>query len=106
MWGPCVYAAVCSLKTELANDRRAYGLKYRVFARIVAALLVHTTVNSRSSGVHKFFKSLEAILKFWAPEWWYEAGGHTEGPEIIGATRYNLVVRNLRNCIVAGTVQK
>jgi hypothetical protein len=44
IWGPCLCAAVCSLKTELTNDRHAYGLKYRVFARVVAALLVHTTV--------------------------------------------------------------
>ena len=46
IWGPCLYAAVCSLKTELMNDRRSYGLKYRLFARVVAALLAHTTVHT------------------------------------------------------------
>jgi len=50
IWGPCcLYAVVSSLKTELANDRHAYGLRYRVFARVMAALLVHTTVHSSSS---------------------------------------------------------
>jgi len=64
MWGPrCFYAAVSSLKTELANDRLAYGRRYRVFTRVMAHLLVHTAVHSSSSGVHRYFRDLEVPLK-------------------------------------------
>lgn len=40
---------VCSsLFTEngTVNDRRSYGLKYRVFARVMAAVLAHTAVHT------------------------------------------------------------